>query len=179
MMYIPRDEGESAKETILKISKIAFHYLWGRTQVMILPGGMFYITFLLFGLSYVLLFALFGAVITIIPYTSPLLSGLLPILFSILYFDSMNTVLFFAAVVIVIQFFESYVLEPLILGKEVKLNAMIIILAIVVGGLLWGVAGMILFVPMIAIFKIIALNHPGLRPIGFLLGQEKKEEFGK
>lgn len=38
MMYIPRDEGESAKETILKISKIAFHYLWGRTQVMILPG---------------------------------------------------------------------------------------------------------------------------------------------
>ena len=66
-------------------------------------------------------------------------------------------------------------LEPFILGKEVKLNALVVIVAIVVGGIIWGLAGMILFVPIFAIVKIISLNHPGLKPIGFLLGHGKKE----
>jgi predicted PurR-regulated permease PerM len=179
MMYISQNQKDSAKETLNKISKVAFHYLWGRAQVMTLLGIMYIITFILFGLPYALLFTLFGAVITIIPYFGPLVSGLLPILISFMYFDSLQKILFFSAVVIVIQLIESYVFEPLILGKEVKLNVLIVIVAIVVGGIMWGLAGMILFVPIFAIVKIISLNHSGLKPIGFLLGQDKKEEIGK
>jgi predicted PurR-regulated permease PerM len=95
MMYISHNQEDSAKETLSKISKVAFHYLWGRAQVMILLGIMFFITFILFGLPYALLFTLFGAVITIIPYFGPLLSGLLPILFSFVYFDSLQKIYFF------------------------------------------------------------------------------------
>ena len=178
-MYISKNQEKSAKETLNKISKVAFHYLWGRAKVMILLGIMFFITFISFGLPFALLFTLFGSVITIIPYFGPLLSGLLPILFSFLYFDSLQKILFFSAVVIVIQLIESYVLEPLILGKEVKLNPLVVIVAIVLGGILWGFAGMILFVPIFAIIKIISLSHSGLKPIGFLLGNDKKEEFEK
>ncbi len=177
LMYISKNEEDSAKEILRKISKVAFHYLWGRVQVMILLGIMFFITFISFGLPYALLFSLFGAVITIIPYIGPLLSGLLPILFSFVFFDSLNKILFFSALVIVIQLLESYVLEPLILGKQVKLNALIVIVSIVMGGLMWGLAGMILFVPIFAIVKIISLSHPGLKPIGFLLGHGEKEDF--
>jgi predicted PurR-regulated permease PerM len=177
LMYVSDSDEDSAKEILSKISKVAFHYLWGRVQVMILLGIMFYITFVSFGLPYALLFALFGAVITIIPYIGPLLSGLLPILFSFLFFDSLQKILIFSGVVIVIQLVESYVLEPLLLGKQVKLNALVIIVVIVLGGLIWGLAGMILFVPIFAIVKIISLNHPGLKPIGFLLENNKKEEF--
>ena len=179
MMYTSRNQEDSAKDTLSKIGKVAFHYLWGRAQVMILLGIMFFITFILFGLPYALLFTLFGSVITIIPYFGPLLSGLLPILFSFLFFDSLQKILFFSIVVIVIQLIESYVLEPLILGKEVQLNPLVIIIAIVVGGIIWGLAGMILFVPIIAMVKIISLSHPGLKPIGFLLGQDRKEAFEK
>ena len=136
LMYTSHNKEDSAKETLSRISKVAFHYLWGRAQVMILLGIMFFITFMLFGLPYALLFTLFGAVITIIPYFGPLLSGLLPILFSFMYFDSLQKILFFSAVVIVIQLIESYVLEPLILGKEVKLNPLVVIVAIVVGGII-------------------------------------------
>ena len=178
-MYISKNQEKSAKETLNKISKVAFHYLWGRAKVMILLGIMFFITFISFGLPFALLFTLFGSVITIIPYFGPLLSGLLPILFSFLYFDSLQKILFFSAVVIVIQLIESYVLEPIILGKEVKLNPLVVIVAIVLGGILWGFAGMILFVPIFAIIKIISLSHSGLKPIGFLLGNDKKEEFEK
>lgn len=177
MMYISKKEEDSAEETVIKIRKVVFHYLWGRAQVMTLLGIMFFITFILFGLPYALLLTLFGAVITIIPYIGPLLSGLLPILFSFVYFDSLQKILFLSSVVIVIQLIESYVLEPLILGKEVKLNPLVVIVAIVAGGIIWGLAGMILFVPIFAMVKIISLDHSGLKPIGFLLGQDNKEEF--
>lgn len=179
MMYIPNDQEESAKKVLIKISKVAFHYLWGRAKVMILLGIMFFITFISFGLPYALLFTLFGAVITIIPYFGPLLSGLLPIVFSFVYFDNLQKILFFSVVVIVIQLIESYLLEPLILGKEVKLNPMVVIVVIVMGGIMWGLAGMILFVPIFAMVKIVSLNHSGLKPIGFLLGPNEKEEFEK
>lgn len=177
MMYISDNQEDSAKETLSKISKVVFQYLWGRAQVMTLLGIMFFITFILFGLPYALLLTLFGAVITIIPYIGPLISGLLPILFSLLYFDSLKKIIILSVVIIVIQLIESYVLEPLILGKEVKLNALVIIVAIVLGGLIWGLAGMILFVPIFAIIKIISLHHSGLRPIGFLMGHGDKDEF--
>jgi predicted PurR-regulated permease PerM len=177
MMYISDNKEDSAKDTLSKISKVVFQYLWGRAQVMTLLGIMFFITFIIFGLPYALLLTLFGAVITIIPYIGPLISGLLPILFSFLYFDSLQKILILSAVIIVIQLVESYVLEPLILGKEVKLNALVIIVAIVLGGLIWGLAGMILFVPIFAIIKIISLHHSGLRPIGFLMGHDDKDEF--
>jgi predicted PurR-regulated permease PerM len=179
MMYITQNEEGSATDTLSKISKVAFHYLWGRVQVMLLLGVLFFITFILFGLPYALLFTLFGAVITIIPYFGPLLSGLLPILFSLVYFDSLQKILFFSAVIIVIQLVESYVFEPLILGKEVKLNPLAVIIAIVGGGIIWGVAGMILFVPIFAMGKIISLEHPALKPIGFILGPSELEEFQK
>ncbi|TCO11065.1 AI-2E family transporter [Natronoflexus pectinivorans] len=179
MMYVSQEQESSTKETLSKISHVAFHYLWGRAKVMILLGIMFFITFILFGLPYALLFTLFGAVITIIPYFGPLLSGLLPILFSFIYFDSLQKILIFSSIVIVIQLIESYVLEPLILGKEVEINPLVIIVTIVVGGIIWGLAGMILFVPIIAMVKIISLNQSKLRPIGFLLGQRDKDEFKK
>ena len=179
MMYISKNQEESAKDTFFKISKVAFQYLWGRAQVMILLGIMYFITFKIFGLPYALLLTLFGVVITIIPYLGPLISGTLPILFSFLYFDSLQKIIFFSTLVIIIQLIESYVLEPLIIGKEVKLNALVIIVAIVLGGIMWGLAGMILFVPIFAIIKIISLNLSGLRPIAFLLGHAEKEEFEK
>ncbi len=179
MMYVPSSAEESAEDTVPKISKVAFHYLWGRVQVMLILGVLFFITFLLFGLPYALLFAIFGAIITIIPYIGPLLSGVMPVLFSVFFFDDIQRIVFFAAVILVIQLVESYVLEPLILGKEVKLNPMAVIVAIIMGGILWGLAGMILFVPIFAIVKIISLHHKGLRPIGFLLGHENKEEFAE
>ena len=179
MMYVSESEADSAEDTLNKISKVAFHYLWGRVQVMTLLGIMFFITFLLFGLPYALLFTLFGAVITVIPYFGPFLSGLLPILFSFVYFDSLQKILIFSAVIIVIQLIESYVLEPLILGKEVKLNPLVVVVAIIVGGKVWGVAGMILFVPIFAMVKIVSLSHSGLKPIGFLLGHDQKEDLEK
>jgi predicted PurR-regulated permease PerM len=74
------------------------------------------------------------------------------------------------------QLIESYVFEPWIIGREVKLNPLVVIVAIILGGMIWGLAGMILFVPLFAILKIISSNSIGMEPIGFLLGNSNKSE---
>ncbi|MGM0377281.1 MAG: AI-2E family transporter [Bacteroidota bacterium] len=174
MMYTPDKNKDHVKEMMGKMSKVVYHYLWGRAKVMSLLGIMYYVTFLIFGLPYALLLTIFGALITIIPYLGPLISGMIPILFSFLFFDSIPKAVVFSVMIVIEQLIESYVLEPWIIGREVKLNPLVVIVAIILGGMVWGLAGMILFVPLFAIVKIISNHSPGLEPVGFLLGQNKK-----
>ncbi|MGM0621316.1 MAG: AI-2E family transporter [Bacteroidota bacterium] len=173
MMYTREEKKEHIRKILHKISHVVHHYLLGRVKVMFILGVMYYITFLIFDLPYAILLTIFGALITIIPYIGPLVSGTLPILFSIIFFDNIQKILLFSAIVVTEQLIESYVLEPLILGKEVRLNPLVVIIAVVIGGMFWGLAGMILFVPLFAMFKIISNNSPGLEPVGFLLGNYK------
>lgn len=175
MMYTNEKKKEDYKEVLRKVNKVVFHYLWGRAKVMIVLAVMYYITFLIFGLPYAILLTIFGTLITIIPYFGPFVSGLLPILFSFIFFDNLEKALLFTSLIIIIQLTESYVLEPLIIGKEVKLNPLVVIIAVVLGGFIWGIAGMILFVPLFAMFKIVSNNSKGLEPIGFLFGNTRKD----
>jgi predicted PurR-regulated permease PerM len=58
-------------------------------------------------------------------------------------------------------------------GNQIKINSLVVIVAILIGGLIWGAAGMILFIPLISIFKLIADRTEQLRPISILLGTYK------
>jgi predicted PurR-regulated permease PerM len=178
LMYVKPGNEERANSIMVKTNKVVYQYLWGRAQVMILLGILYYITFLIFDIPYAVLLTLFGALVTIIPYLGPFISGLLPILFSIIYMQNVSTIIFFTAIIVTIQLIESYVFEPLIIGHEVRVNPLTVIIAIVLGGMIWGLAGMILFVPLFAIIKIISNHTPGFEPIGYLLGNTKdKPQF--
>lgn len=174
LMYLPGRKKEKARILMRKTSKVAHHYLWGRVKVMGILAGMYIIAFLIFDVRYALLLTLFGALITIIPYIGPFISGLLPVLFVIVFGKSITEILVFSAIILVIQLIESYVLEPVIIGSEVQLSPLAVIIAIVIGGIVWGIAGMILFVPLFAIIKILADYTHSLRPVGYLLGNSDK-----
>jgi predicted PurR-regulated permease PerM len=175
MLYTPDDKHEKTSKIINKVSKVVYHYLWGRAQVMTLLAIMYYIAFLIFDIPYAVLLTIFGALITIIPYLGPFISGLLPILFAIIYIDELGIVILFTAIIITIQLIESYVLEPLVIGSEVKLNPLMVIIAVIMGSMIWGLSGMILFVPIFAMFKIVAMHSRGFEPIGYLLGPSKEK----
>jgi predicted PurR-regulated permease PerM len=73
-------------------------------------------------------------------------------------------------VIIFIQAMDNYFIEPNIVGGEVALSAQASILTIIVGGLIWGVAGMILFIPILGILKIIFDHVEPLKPLGYIIG---------
>ena len=77
-----------------------------------------------------------------------------------------------------IQFIQGWVLEPLIVGSQVKLNPLFTIIALVLGEIVWGIPGIFLAIPLMAMFKIICDHVEPLKPYGFLIGaieQEKSE----
>jgi predicted PurR-regulated permease PerM len=176
MLYV-REEKKGDTDVIFgKINKVVFYYLWGRAQVMAMLAVMYYVAFMIFDLPYAGLLIMFGVLITIIPYLGPFVSGLMPIIFSFIFFDSIHSVILFTALIITIQLIESYVLEPLVIGKEVKLNPLMVILAVIAGGLIWGIAGMVLFVPLFAMIKIISNYSVGLEPIAYLFGNAREDK---
>ncbi|WP_143960107.1 AI-2E family transporter [Litoribacter populi] len=173
MLEYSGDNKDTTQRVIERSATVSHHYLWGRIKVMSILGGMYLITFLAFDIRFALLFTVVGALLTIIPYIGPLMSGVMPVAFTMVEGESTSFILAFAAVVLVIQLIESYILEPLIIGDEVNLAPLYIIIAIVIGGMLWGILGMILFVPLFAIFRIVAENTPRLKPIGRLISNKE------
>jgi predicted PurR-regulated permease PerM len=80
---------------------------------------------------------------------------------------------------VVVQAVDNYFIEPFVVGGEVNLSALATIIALIAGGLLWGIAGMILFIPLLGIAKIVFDNVEKLEPIGFLIGDPAKSSKGK
>jgi predicted PurR-regulated permease PerM len=77
-----------------------------------------------------------------------------------------------------VQFIQTYILEPMIVGSEVNINPLFTILGIILGELVWGIPGMILAIPILGILKIVCDHIPSLQPYGFLIGEEKKKKKG-
>lgn len=175
LMYVPEEKHSRARNIMNKTSKVIHHYLWGRLKVMSILAVMYIIAFLIFDVRYALLLTVFGALITIIPYIGPFISGVIPICFVIVFGRDFSEVLLFSMVILVIQLIESYVLEPIIIGSEVKLSPLAVIIAILIGSMIWGIAGMILFVPLFSMLKILSDHIPALRPIGYLIGYSDRE----
>lgn len=178
LKYTPEEKETKVQEVLQRATMVIHHYLWGRLQVMTILAIMYIISFIIFDVRYAILLTVFGAIVTIIPYIGPFVSGVIPVLFVMVFGQGFTQVLTFGLVILVVQLIESYILEPVIIGKEVQLSPLAIIIAIIVGGMIWNIAGMILFVPLLAIIKIIADHSRNLKPIGFLIENDEDESEG-
>ncbi|MCB0610566.1 MAG: AI-2E family transporter, partial [Lewinella sp.] len=76
------------------------------------------------------------------------------------------------AILAIVQYLEANVIFPFAVGAQLKINPLATLIAIIVGGIVWGGAGIVLFVPLAAILKILADRIEALKPLGVLLGPE-------
>jgi predicted PurR-regulated permease PerM len=107
-----------------------------------------------------------------LPYIGGLIAIALPILIATVTSDGYLTQLWIIIAYLIIQFVDNNFLVPYIVSSKVKINALISILAVLMGGALWGVAGMFLSIPLVGILKIIFDRVEGMQPWGELLGDE-------
>ncbi|MNE75340.1 pheromone autoinducer 2 transporter [compost metagenome] len=99
-----------------------------------------------------------------------MISSLLPIAVSWITFNSIWYPLGVILVFSFVQVLEAYVIFPFAVGTRLKINTLVIIIMITVGGIIWGAAGMILFIPFISIVKLIADRTESLKTLSVLLG---------
>lgn len=118
--------------------------------------------------------ALIAVLPTIIPYIGAFVGGFFPIAMSLI---GGSPDLFWPTLIIltIAQTIDNNIIEPLAEGESMDMSPVFTIIAIVIGELIWGVAGMILFIPMFAILKIICDHIPALYPYSYLMANEIKE----
>ncbi|MCE7054244.1 AI-2E family transporter [Algoriphagus sp. AGSA1] len=159
-------------------------YLTGILKVTAVVAVMAGIFFYVIGVKYFILFALFVAVMNLIPYIGVLFSSIVSILYVFLTTDSIMLPFLTMLVLWAIQLLENNIITPVVVGAEVKLNALVVLLAILLGGWIWGVSGMVLFIPMLGILKLQLEKSERHKALAYLLGdkipvREKRENLWK
>jgi predicted PurR-regulated permease PerM len=127
---------------------------------------------LILDVRYAILFGVIGAILNMIPYIGGVIAILLPVLMATITKDGYTTQLGIVGAYMLIQFVDNNFLVPYIVSSKVQINALVSILVVLLGGALWGVSGMFLSIPIIAIIKIIFDRIDDLKPWGRLLGDD-------
>ncbi|MGE5521488.1 MAG: AI-2E family transporter [Candidatus Dadabacteria bacterium] len=158
---------------ILKQSKAAIQsYMVGLLLEAFIVAAMNSTALLILGVQYAVLLGLIGALLNMLPYIGGIIAVALPVLMATITKEGYSTQLGIIIAYIVIQFIDNNFLIPKIVSSKVQINSLVCIVIILLGGELWGVAGMFLSIPFVAIVKIICDRVEGLKHIGKLLGDE-------
>lgn len=163
------------KDIISNVQNIIRQYILGLLLEMAIVSVVCCIAFTVLGIKYAILLGLITGLFNLIPYLGIFTALLLSTLITFATGASGGTILIVVIVIVAMHLIDSNVLLPMIVGSKVKINALITILGVVVGEMLWGIPGMFLSIPVIAIAKIIFDRVESLKPWGILLGDEKDD----
>lgn len=172
-LWFHRDDHEKVESALRGTEVIIKSYLIGLmiqiTYMTLLLGGLL----MILGIKHAFLIAIIFAVLNLIPYVGALIGNVIGVLLTLTSSSELSQVLIVLVAIAVVQFLDNNILMPRIVGSKVKINALVSILAVVIGGTLAGVSGMFLSLPMVAILKIIFDHTAEFNHWGFLLGDER------
>lgn len=158
----------------VRTSHLARKWMRGVLIVMAVLAVINSVGFLALGLEHAILLGITAAVLNIIPFLGPWLGALLAMLIAVLTKDSGMYAVGALGVVLFSQFIDNNFITPKVVGSSVSINPLASLVALFAGGMLWGVMGMVLAIPIMGILKIICDEVPGLGPWGFLIGEERE-----
>jgi predicted PurR-regulated permease PerM len=167
------EENSDKVSEVLGETKTAIQsYMVGLLLEALVVAVMNVTALLLLGVQYAILLGVIGALLNMLPYIGGIVAIALPIIIATVTKDGFTTQLLIIAAYAVIQFIDNHFLVPLLVSSRVKINAFFSIVIVLLGGALWGVSGMFLSIPFLAILKIIFDRVPEMKPWGKLLGDE-------
>ena len=165
---------ERLHQVLHKTIDTYFDFVKGMLFVYIMVGILNSIGLLVLGIEHAILFGFLTAVMTLIPYFGIIISALLPITVAWITKDSIWYPLGVIALFAFVQYLEAYIIFPKIVGNQLNISTWVTLAAVIAGGILWGVSGMILFIPFVAILKLISDDIPEMEAINVLIRRDDK-----
>jgi len=160
---------DSVKEVLLETKLLIQSYLSGLMLEAVIVSALNALGLFILGIDYALLIGVIGGILNIIPYLGGIVATALPMLLA-LATKSPTTALLVLGVYLLVQFIDNNYIMPFIVASRVRINALFSVIVVLIGGALWGVAGMFLAIPLTAIAKVIFDRIKSLEPWGYLLG---------
>ncbi|SFB84917.1 Predicted PurR-regulated permease PerM [Parapedobacter composti] len=167
---VPESKKRDTNRIIHKSIAVSGHYLIGLFAMVACLWVMYGIGFTIIGLQGAILFAMICGLLEIVPFLGNFVGSVIALIAALAQGGDAGMVLGVVAVYVIVQFLQTYILEPLVVGQRVNINPLFTIMGLVAGELLWGIAGMALAIPVVGIIKIICDNVPELKPYGILIG---------
>lgn len=169
LQVFQHDNEPVVHEIVENIQSILRQYIIGLLIEMVVVASVACTAFWIIGIKYAALLGIIVGLFNIIPYLGIFTALLLSVLITFAT-GAVSDAFWVGASVLCIHAVDANLLLPTIVGSKVRLNALITFLGIVLGEMIWGLSGMFLSIPMIAIFKIIFDHIESLKPWGYLLG---------
>lgn len=166
------DNQEQVAEILQETKAAVQSYIVGLMIETTIIAVLNSVALLALGVKYAILLGVIGAILNLVPYIGGVIAILLPVLMSFVTKDGLTTPVLIVAAYSVIQFLDNNVIVPRVVSSKVSVNALISIVVVLMGGALWGVSGMFLSIPFIAVLKIIFDRIEELKPWGKLLGDK-------
>lgn len=170
----PRETPEELREMLRLTIQTYYSFIKGMALVYLIVGLLNSLGLLLLGIPHPFLFGFIASILTFIPYVGIIGGSLLPITMAWITYDSMWYPVGIVGVFAFVQYLEANVIFPLAVSSRLHVNTLVMLVAIFLGAILWGMAGMILFVPFVGIAKLIADHNPRWKTVSMILGVEKK-----
>ncbi|WP_242919368.1 AI-2E family transporter [Pontibacter liquoris] len=167
--FTTKDHRGGLLQTIVNIQRVVQSYISGLMIVIVVVSLLNSAGLLLLGVKYAIFFGVFASILTIIPYIGIMIGATVPALFTLAATGHMIDALLVIGVFAFVQFLEGNFITPLVVGSKVSINPFAAIVALLVGGEVWGAPGMIIALPFIAMLKVIFDAYEPLAPLGFLL----------
>jgi predicted PurR-regulated permease PerM len=170
MKIVPREKQLLTLNVLREASKVASRYMGGIFTVVFVLCIINSLGLYLVGIRYAITLGIIAAIFNFIPYFGTIIGYSIPFVFALLTGDSAEPAIKVLLVFLIVQFTENNILTPNIVGNYVKINPFMIILGVIAGGMVWGLPGMFVVIPFLAILRIISEHVPALHPYVYLLG---------
>ena len=161
---------------IEEVQFIIRKYIIGLLIEMGIVATFVSVVFLIMGIKYAILLGLITGLFNIIPYIGIFTALIISTLITFATATVTSKVVLVIVTLVVTHLMDSNILLPLVVGSKVRINALITVLGVVVGEMIWGIPGMFLSIPIIAVMKIIFDHVESLQPWGIILGDEEKKQ---
>lgn len=168
------------KERVIEVVHLSIHayfkFIKGMALVYLIVGTLNSLGLWMMGIPYPFLFGYLTAVMTFIPYVGIIVASIMPITYAWITYGEIWYPLGVVALFTFVQYLEANIIFPWAVGQRLELNTLATLIVIVVGGIIWGASGMILFIPFAAILKLIADRLPGWEALSIFLGNKSSEK---
>jgi predicted PurR-regulated permease PerM len=165
------EQREQMAKVISSVTRISQQYLLGLSKMIVCLWIMYTIGFSALGVKNAFFFAILCGLLEIVPFIGNITGTTLTVLAAAVQGSSLPVLGGIVITYGVVQFIQGWLLEPLIVGRQVKINPLFTIIALVLGELIWGIPGIFLAIPITAMVKTVCDHLVVLKPYGFLLGE--------
>jgi predicted PurR-regulated permease PerM len=174
LKIVSKEDQQNTKDIVQDCRKVVQKYLSGMATMIGCLWVMYSIGFTIVGVQNAFFFAVLCGLLEIVPFIGNLTGVTLTAIMSLAQGGDTTMLIGILITYAIVQFIQSYFLETLVVGRGVNINPLFTIAGLVIGELIWGIPGLVLAIPLVAISKIIFDHIQPLKPYGVLLGENKQ-----